>query len=139
MTRRLVWTLLVLTTLAGWVSAAAAEDLIRLSRNVPGDSKPIGLHADEIVSWTEGNERVFLLRGQALVEQGVLRVWLQQGIVWVNMQHYQATHVFQVEFYAEGDVRLENGAAKQAGSRALVELNTRGELRVKGKVTEQKA
>src|SRR5690349_9626497 len=86
-TRRLVFALGALATLAGAgallpaqvatppaaaPSAPGAEPL-RLTRDVPGDSKPIVLHADTITSWSEGSTRVFLLQGQVLVEHGIVQ------------------------------------------------------------------
>src|SRR5262249_55876610 len=53
-------------------AALAAQEPIRLSRNIPGDSKPIILHADNITTWSDAGQRIILLRGKVLVEQGVL-------------------------------------------------------------------
>jgi len=51
-----------------------SQEIVRLSQNVPGDSKPILLYADEISTWMEGHQRVLLLKGMVLVEHGLIRV-----------------------------------------------------------------
>src|SRR5262249_40220165 len=60
-------------------------DLLRLSRNVPGDAKPILIDADEISTWNEGGIVVLLLHGQVLVQQSVSQARFQEGIAWVDM------------------------------------------------------
>jgi hypothetical protein len=122
--------------------ASGAEDpeLVRVARNVPGDSKPIILHADAITTWTDNGRVVLLLQGQVLVEQGVLQARFQQGVVWVDVQRKKRSGILHADLYAEGDVRLQNAAETSAGPRALVDLNTRGELRLfahQSKVVQQ--
>ncbi len=123
-----------------WTAWLAAGDSIRLSHDIPGDSLPITLYADEITSWVEGGQRVFLFKGTALVEQGVVHVTMQQGAAWVDLQRGHRTGIAHLELYAEGDVKLEDGARREAGRTGFVELNTRGELRIKSqkqKVVQQ--
>src|SRR5205807_7309445 len=48
--RRLIYLFLALATLVLGCAQATAEEVIRLSQNVPGDSKPILLHADDIAT-----------------------------------------------------------------------------------------
>jgi hypothetical protein len=108
-----------------------AGDSIRLSHDVPGDSLPITLYADQIASWVEGNERIIVLKGAVLVEQGVVHLTMQQGAAWIDLQHGHQTGIAHLELYAEGDVKLEDGARKEAGRNGFIQLNTRGELRIK--------
>src|SRR4051794_35929480 len=61
---------------------------LRLSRNVPGDAKPILLDADEIFTWNEENLCVLLLRGQVFIQQNVVQCRCQQAIVWVDVAGY---------------------------------------------------
>src|SRR5437660_618296 len=89
-TRPRIYTLLVLVGVLVPASGlraqnrppGAPEDPLRWSHNVPGDSKPLLLHGDAIATWTENGRRVFLLRGNVLVEQGVVHLRMQQGVVW---------------------------------------------------------
>ena len=60
-----------------WLGAAAVahtDDQIRFSHNIPGETKPIVLAADEITTWKEGNSTdVFLVKGHVRIEQGAVR------------------------------------------------------------------
>jgi hypothetical protein len=106
-----------------------ASDLVRVTRDLPGDSKPILLDADEITTWTEKGKRVLLLRGQVLVQQGVLQARFQQGIVWIDQERRHRTGLWHVDLYGEGDVQVDNSSSLQKGPRALLDLNTRGEIK----------
>lgn len=113
---------------------------MRFVRNVPGDAKPIVLEADEIFTWSENGQEVFLLSGKVLVQQSAAQIRFQQGIAWVDFKRFQATGILHVDLYAEGQVRLDNSVEIQDGPRAVLDLNTRGEFRVRasrGKVQRQ--
>lgn len=118
----------------------AAGEILRFTHNVPGDSKPIILHADEMTTWVDGGRRIVLLKGKVLVEQGVVELRMQQAVAWVDQEEYRKTGVLRVTLYGEGEVSLENGPESRSGERALIELNTRGELKLRAhghKVTQQ--
>jgi hypothetical protein len=137
--RRLLFVLAILATVAIGGVLVSAETL-RLTRNVPGDSKPIILHADNITTWVDGNRRVILLQGVVLAEQAVVQVRTQNAVAWVDQDQTRKTGILHVDLYAEGDVRLENGPDNQFADKALLELNTRGELKLKsqrGKVDQE--
>jgi hypothetical protein len=124
----------------GGAPAAPPEEPLHLVRDLPGDSKPIILHADDITTWVEGGKRIVLLQGQVLVQQGVVQSRFQQGVVWADLERLQRTRVLHVEVYAEGDVQLENGSDKGTGQKAFLELNTRGEFKLnahKNKVVQE--
>ncbi len=114
--------------------AAAGASTYRLKRDLPGDSKPIILDADEIASWTEkygGREYcVFLLRGLVLAQQGIVQVRFQQGVAWVDVSRYRDTGKLRMELYTEGDVRIEDGTEPHDHPRAILDLTTRGEFRL---------
>jgi hypothetical protein len=115
-----------------WLASAAAvsaQDFIRYTYNVRGDSQAVVLRADEIATWVEGKQRVVLLRGKVLVEHGVLQIRMQQGVVWIDQDKKKTTGILRVDVYAEGDVSIENGADNKAAARALVDISTRGEVR----------
>lgn len=139
--RRLVFTLLAvggafLTSAPG----PAVNDILRLTQNIPGDSKPITLYADEIATWTEGNQRIVLLKGMVLVEHGVVHARMQGAVAWIDQERARRTGITPMELYAAGNVQLENGPQTQSGPKAFLSLSTRGEMKLKahnGKVVQQ--
>jgi hypothetical protein len=121
---------------------AAAQDLVRFTYHIPGDSKPVSLDADTLTTWTEGGQRIVLARGRVLLEHGVAQARSQQAVLWIDQERHRQTGVWWVDFYAEGEVTVENGPETRSGARAYVDLSTRGELKFQahdGKVTEQPA
>ncbi|MFO0927399.1 MAG: hypothetical protein U0736_10215 [Gemmataceae bacterium] len=115
-------------------------DLLRVVRNVPGDAKPIVLEADQIATWNDGGRLVFLLTGRVLVQQSVVQGRCQQAVAWVDVPRYKQTGVLHMDLYAEGGVRVDTSIEVQDGGRAVLDLNTRGEFRVRasrGKVQRQ--
>jgi hypothetical protein len=132
----------VLFAAAGAVAAAVgyAEDLIRFSRNVAGETRAIVVDADEINTWTDGSSRVLLLKGRVLIQQGVVRTQFQEGVIRVDLAGYQATHVWNVDVYGEGGGRVQNGPEVSEGTTALIDLHTSGDLKLNahnGAVTQE--
>jgi hypothetical protein len=157
-TRRLLFAVMACATLIGTGSYVVAQpgarpptpppgatgaddpELLRISRNVAGDPKPIVVRADTITTWVENGRRVLLVQGQVLVEQGVLQARFDQGVLWIDLSRYKREHVLHADLYAEGNVRVQNAAENNTAPRVLADLNTRGELKIhahKSKVTEQ--
>src|SRR5262249_3383373 len=111
-------------------AAPPPGDLIRLSRNVAGDSKPIVIDADEAAAWYEGQQLVVLLHGQVLVQQGVVQVRSQDAVGWVGVKRYPRSGVPHLDLYADGGVRLDLSSEIRDGPKGLLELNTRGEFKL---------
>lgn len=111
--------------------AQAPLQPLRLSRNIPGDSKPVVLYADDIATWSENGTRVILLKGRVLVQHGVLTVRAQQAAAFIDEGRYRQTKILRVDLYAEGEVQAEEGSTAQRGPRGLFDLSTRGELKLK--------
>src|SRR5919198_2319540 len=84
-----------------WVMA---QDILRTSYQVPGDSKPVILYADRIHTWVEGGQRVLLLQGRVLIEHGLLHSRAQQAVVWVDQERYRRTGITHLDVYCEGEV-----------------------------------
>ena len=103
---------------------------LRYQRNVPGDSQPIILDADEVVTWTQKGQRLILLQGRVLVQQATVRMRCGAAVAFINLDRLQRTGILHADLFAEQDVRLEDGANNRKGPRGLVDLNTRGELRI---------
>jgi hypothetical protein len=117
-----------------------AEDLVRFTSDVPGDSKPIVLHADQMATWIENGQRVILARGKVLVEHGVVQARMQQAVAWIDQDRHRRTGIFQLEVYGEDNVILESGPETRTAAKALISLSTRGEIKLKsvnGKVNQQ--
>src|SRR5262249_47525477 len=117
-----------------WVGAATplfAQDFLRVERNVPGDSKPVTLYADQVATWTEGGQRVILLRGTVRVEHGVLHARMPQAVVWVDQGNFRKTGVLHVQLFADGEVAVQNGSESKSGRMARIDLHTRGEVKLK--------
>jgi hypothetical protein len=136
-TRRL---LLALLLLAAGAAAVRAADPVRFSRNLPGETRPVVIDADEITTWTEGTTCVLLVKGQVLIQQGVVRARCRDGVLFVDQGRAQVTGVSDVEIYGEGGVTVENGTADSSGPTGWLDLHTRGDLKLnshKGKVVEQ--
>jgi hypothetical protein len=119
------------TTPAGVTAIARQGDLLRFRRNLPGDAKPILVEADEIATWNENGLVVLLLRGQVLVQQGVAHCRFREGVAWVDMKRSLTSGIVHMDLYAEGQVRLDTSTENQDGGRAVLDLNTHGEFRVR--------
>jgi hypothetical protein len=120
---------LTLGVIALWGFPAPAQEVVRLSDHLAGDSKPVILEADAIATWMEGGKRIVLLRGTVLVEHGVLHARMQEGVVIVDQAGKQAKGITYVELYGEGEVRVEYGLKTMKGLKANVDLSTRGEIK----------
>src|SRR5262249_7652906 len=65
---------------------------------------------------------------------------MQGGVARVDQDRARRTGILEVDLYGEGEVKLEKGSTTQTGAKALVNLSTRGELKVKAhksKVVQQ--
>ena len=114
----------------------AATETLHVVRNVAGDSTPIIVGADDAATWTEGGQRVVVVRGQVLIQEGVVQVRAREAAVFLDLQ----AGILHVDVYAEGEVQIDNGAVVQSGAKALASLSTRGEFKLrsyKNKVRQQ--
>jgi hypothetical protein len=127
--------LAALGALALCVARGAAEEPIRLSSHVPGDSKPVVIDADEIVTWVEGSQRILLVRGMVLVEHGGLLARMQEGILRFDQDRQKRTGIGYLDVYGEGSVQVETGLKVQKGTKAILDFSTRGELRIRAHKT----
>jgi hypothetical protein len=113
---------------------------LRLSRNVPGDAKPVVIEADNVATWTEDGRVALRLEGRVLIQQGVVQCRFQRGAAWADLDEQKKTGVLQVTFYGEGQTRIDTSSEVQDGEFLIAELHTRGELKLRasrGKVIGQ--
>gem|GEM_PF-886177 len=87
---------------------ASAADILRLQPHVDGTS-PLAVWADDVYTWAEGNEQVFVLGGQVLVQQDQTYVWSNRAVLWLDAEAYRKHKPFVVAVYAD-----ENGGKKVA-------------------------
>jgi hypothetical protein len=134
------FSLLTCGALAGGLSLIHADEPLRLSRNLPGDSKQIQVDADEIATWVEGKYRIILLKGQVLVQHGVAQVRCDQAFARIDLERFEQQHIVHMDLIADGNVKLAKGSEKSEGPGAIIDLHTRGEFKLnahKSKVSQQ--
>src|SRR3954451_23295779 len=117
-------------------SASAADKILRYSNNEAGNACPIILHADSIATWVEGSRRILIFKGHVLIDHGTITVRMDQGVATVDIDKLRATSILHLDVYAEGDVKLEHGAVIQKAPTAVLDLNTRGEFRLRSHVNK---
>ena len=96
----------------------------------PGD-RPVALHADRVATWEEGGRRVLALDGGVLIEHADQQLRAARAVAWVDLEAARDRRVNRLTVYAEGDVRLRRGPDSEEKPEAVLELVTRGELRVR--------
>jgi len=97
---------------------------------------PVLLDADEVLVWNEGDLTVVLLRGQVLLRQAGIQLRCLQGVAWVDRKQLKTTGIWHVEFYGDGEVHLTNSLDVKEGARALIDIRTRGEVKLNSHVNK---
>ena len=82
------------------ISLATAQEAVRLTRNIPGDSKPIILYADAVATWSDGGQRVVLLGGKVLIEHGLFSLRCREAAIWVDEDAFKRTRIQRIQVYA---------------------------------------
>ncbi|HYV36512.1 MAG TPA: hypothetical protein VE988_12445 [Gemmataceae bacterium] len=132
--RRLATTLMALG-LAVLLTASqrvCAQDVFPWTRNIPGDTRPISISADDGTAWEEQGKQILLLKGKVWVEQGDANFRATQAVVWIDSANQKQTGIYHVDVFGEG-ASLELAGSKnnlQAPS-GVIALNTRGSLNIK--------
>ena len=114
---------------------------LRFARNVAGDAAPIVLAADQIFTWYESEQTVaVVLRGKVYIQQSTVQVRCEQAVARFDMKTHKDKGIWLMDLYAEGQVRLDTSSDSKEGLRAVVDLATRGEIKlhsVKNKAVQQ--
>jgi hypothetical protein len=101
---------------------------VRYVRNTPGESKPLILEADHVSIWSE-NEFTFLaLKGQAMVQLGVVQLRAESAVASVSLKDYKSSGIWKVRIHAE-NLFLDTSAESKQAPFGFIELHTRGEFR----------
>src|SRR5262249_3477628 len=127
--QRLVSSLLAMGLCLFSCATLPADEILRFTYSVPGDSKTVTLHADEMTTWVDKGQRMVLLKGKVLIEHGVVQARSDEAVAWIDQEAFKKTGIQRIEFYAEGDVVLENGPENRSADRALITITTRGQVR----------
>jgi hypothetical protein len=124
------------------VYPVAAQAPLNWAQNVPGNSKPIILYADDVTTWSEKGSRIFLLKGAVWIEHGLVQIQVPQCTIWVDEAKRQQSGIYHVDVFADGEINLHDGPNAYSGFKGHIELNTRGEIHLKayrGKVVQSPA
>jgi lipopolysaccharide export system protein LptA len=126
---------------AAQTPSGAMAPPLRFARNVPGDAAPIVLAADQITTWYESEQTVaVLLRGKVYVQQSTVQLRCDQAVARFDLKNRREKGIWMMDLYAEGQVRLDTSADTKEGARAVIDLATRGEIKlhsVKNKAVQQ--
>ena len=110
------------------VCGALASVALAQQSGIP--NSPIVITGNQVYTWTQGNERVFLITGNGRITQGSTVISLPRGVVWVNDQTQNLTNAYLLDIYGEDGVSLTQDGQKKDGPRGVASLNTRGEIRI---------
>jgi hypothetical protein len=104
--------------------AAPAADILRLRPTVDGTT-PLAVWADDVYTWTEGDEQVFLVGGGVLIQQDQTSIWTNRAVLWVDTEAYKKRKPFRVTIYADENmgksVGIETkGSPRQQASAAVI-------------------
>ncbi|MFO0807272.1 MAG: LPS assembly protein LptD [Gemmataceae bacterium] len=117
--------------IAYFVAPVAAQEPLRLGPAAGGDAAPIQFAADDIVTWRDEGEQIFLLRGRVLIEQGILQLRANRAILAVDVEQQKQTDRYAVRISADGDVHIESGTNRRTVPVAIVGLTTKRTVKVR--------
>jgi len=122
----------VVNHLAPWKACALAMALVAIAaRGVsadestePTEQDPVSISADFAHEWSEGSDRVSVLRGHCRIVQGGSSFTAQKAVVWHRPRREGASALDRLSVYLEGDVRLVAPRQSSSESSLLVHFNT---------------
>ncbi len=113
-------------------SDACAQEPILESHAKADQNAAIRLNADEITTWKDGDQNLFLLKGKVTASQGDLSLRMPQGAVWLTKNRASAG-AYLFEIYGEGEIELEQRGAVRKAAWGLVQLSTSGDVDVQSR------
>ncbi|HKA06817.1 MAG TPA: hypothetical protein VKD71_06130 [Gemmataceae bacterium] len=109
--RSFTWPTLAIVLAVVATTPAPAVDILRLRPTVDGTS-PLAVWADDVYTWSEGNDQVFVVGGSVLIQQDQTHVWSNRAVLWVDADAYRKHKPFAVTIYADENggkpVRIES-------------------------------
>jgi hypothetical protein len=138
--RAFPWPILTALLALAAPAAAPATDILRLKPAADGTT-PVTLAAEEVFTWTDGTEQVFVLGGAVWVKQDQTEVIAPRAVVWVDAEAVKKRQPVRVVVYAaERDgknVRVRSrGRPEQEVEAAILEFTSPAFGRLRGKVYE---
>ena len=110
-------------------TAPLQESFLRYQKNIPGDSKPARVDADEIVYWSDKTKYYLILKGHVLLEQGVLQLRADRSVLIADLETFRQRGIWDLEVYLDGNVKLDNSSEIRLAKEGFVSLSTRGEFK----------
>ncbi len=110
---------------------AFAQRVLNETFTSDGSSQPIQLSAEQISTWTEAGQQIFLLQGGMVVNQATTTIRGSDGVVWVDMSRYQSERVLLVTVYGENPIGLERNNAAVNADYGFVRLATSNKMDIK--------
>jgi hypothetical protein len=126
-----------------WMACASLASAADITRSkLPSGTSPISLWADEVYTWKEGNEQVFVLGKSVLIQQDQTSIWSQRAVVWIDAEAQKKRLPIAVTVFADESagkpVALElKSQPRQTMKAAFLEFTTPSFGRLRGKVIEQ--
>lgn len=105
------------------------ESFLRYQKNIPGDSKPARVDADEIVYWSDKTKYYLILKGHVLLEQGVLQLRADRSVLVADLETFRQRGIWDLDVYLDGNVKLDNSSEIRLAKEGFVSLSTRGEFK----------
>src|SRR5207244_415214 len=102
MTAGLLMALAVGLLALGLTPLHGQQDFLSKSLVTPGEANPIILNADHTATWTEGGQRVWLLKGKVKIEQGLNSISCAECALWVDEDRRKSTGIYSMEIYGDG-------------------------------------
>jgi hypothetical protein len=139
--RALSWPNLTLLVILAVPAAAPAVDILRL-KPTADSTTPISIVADEVYTWTEGDEQVFVLGGSVWVQQDQIEVTAPRAVVWVDAKAVKRREPIRVVVYAaERDGKAARvrtrGRPEQEAEAMVVEFTSPAFGRLRAQVHEE--
>jgi len=110
-------------------TAPLLESFLRYQKNIPGDSKPARVDADEIVFWSDKAKYYLILKGHVLLEQGVLQLRADRSVLVADLETFRQRGIWDLDVYLDGNVKLDNSSEIRLAKEGFVSLSTRGEFK----------
>lgn len=139
--RAFPWPILTLLVAIAAPAVAPAVDILRLRPTADGTT-PVSLAAEEVYTWTDADEQVYVLGGSVWVQQDRTEVNAPRAVVWVDAQAVRRREPVRVVIYAEERdgtaARVRTGARpEQAAESLVVEFTTPAFGRLRARVREE--
>lgn len=130
---------LALGLVLAFCHAPPAAAQFRLPADASDPAQPITVRCDAAAAWSEGNLHVIVLRGNVVVEQGVVRAKMKDAVVWMEIGDGSREKPLPIVVYGDGDVVLQRNGAEAREPAVLLELKTRGDFKLLAGETRTRA